>query len=496
MDAVAKRSTAKTSWLIVAVAQSANLLAAVDATIVNVAMPTIAQSTGAPLHLAGWVITSYTLTLTITLLIMARLGDILGRARLFSMGFALFTIGSALCALSCNIGMLIAARSIQGIGAASLLANGNALISEYTEGRARGFALGLNSTVVNSGYSLGYIIGGLIVSFVDWRWIFTINIPIGIIAQIICIRSLPPQPPNQSEKSFLTMFDCRGALFSSLALGLSFFSFGKEGGGGGTMVSRIAMAVGAVVALALFLRRQLKAPYPLLHLGLFRSSGFALGIFTLFLFTQVFASCSFLFPFYLQGVQGVSPRDVGFILAPYSIMMCVVAPLTGAWSVRMNPGWLAACGFLLALAVIAFYATFGITTPLWWLVAGQFCFGLAAALFLSPNRVSVMSSVAPDHLGTASGLMQVMRFLGLSVGTMISSSMIGTLLEPHGGFKALSAAKGSAVNAFIAGQHTIFMIMTFLLFIGAALSMRRATVLSKSGAKDAEKTDSTRQGHQ
>ncbi len=461
------------------VAQLANLLAAIDATIVNVAMPTIAKNLGAPLHLVGWVITSYTLALTITLLVMARLGDILGRARLFSFGFALFTFGSALCALTTGIEMLIVSRLIQGVGAASLLANGNALIAEYTEGKARGFALGLNSTVVNSGYSLGYIIGGLLVSLADWRWIFTINIPIGIIAQIICMRALPSVRKQDCQGTpFMQRFDVQGAVYSSLALGLCFFSFGHEGGGSGTVLVRIALAAGGVCALVLFLRRQRNASHPLLNLGLFRGAGFSVGIFTLFLYTQVFASCSFLFPFYLQGVQGVNPRDVGFMLAPYSIVMSVVAPLTGAWSVRLNPGKLAAGGFLLALAVIVFYSFFHATSPLWWLVAGQFFLGLAAALFLSPNRVAVMSSVSQEHLGTASGLMQVVRFLGLSVGTMVSSSVISGVLAPYGGLKGLPGVKGSssqAVDAFIMGQRSIFIIMACLLFFGALLSIRRAS---------------------
>ncbi len=481
-------SLKKSSWLIVTVAQLANLLAAVDATIVNVAMPTIAKSTGAPLHMVGWVITSYTLTLTITLLVMARLGDLLGRARLFSGGFALFTIGSALCALTSSIEMLIIARAVQGVGAASLLANGNALITEHTEGKARGFALGLNSTVVNSGYSLGYVIGGLLVSFADWRWIFTINIPIGIIAQIICIRSLPRLKTKNTAKQFLKLFDLQGAIYSSLALGLCFFSFGKEGGETGAGISSIALAVGGVIALVLFLHRQLRAPYPLMNLSLFRGTGFSIGIFTLFLYTQVFASCSFLFPFYLQGIQGVSPSDVGFMLAPYSVVMSLVAPLTGAWSVRMNPGKLASSGFLLAMAVILFYTFFDALTPLWWLVAGQFGLGFAAALFLSPNRVSVMSSVPQEYLGTASGLMQVVRFLGLSVGTMFSSNMIAGMLASHGGLKGLPGVRGSsndAVAAFLAGQRTVFIIMSCLLFFGLLLSVWRASDTRKSGENNA-----------
>jgi MFS family permease len=166
------------------------------------------------------------------------------------------------------------------------------------------------------------------------------------------------------------------------------------------------------------------------------------------------------------------------MLAPYSIVMSVVAPLTGAWSVRLNPGKLAAGGFLLALAVIVFYSFFHATSPLWWLVAGQFFLGLAAALFLSPNRVAVMSSVSQEHLGTASGLMQVVRFLGLSVGTMVSSSVISGVLAPYGGLKGLPGVKGSssqAVDAFIMGQRSIFIIMACLLFFGALLSIRRAS---------------------
>lgn len=485
MASVDRSIPAKLSGLVVVMAQTANLLAALDATIVNVAMPAIAQSTGAPLHLAGWVITSYTLTLTTSLLLMAHLGDLFGRARLFSCGFVLFTAGSALCALSPGIGLLITARAIQGIGAACLLANGTALISEHTEEKARGFALGLNSTTVNIGYSLGYILGGLIISFADWRWIFTINIFFGLGALLVCLRLLPSLLHNQAKKPLFKMFDVQGALLSSLAVALLFYSCGAVRGVESATTLRITMAAGACIALVLFFRRQFNTPHPLIPLEIFRDAGFTLGICTLFLFTQVIASCSFLFPFYLQGVQGVRPSDIGFILAPYSVMMCLVAPLTGVWSIRMNPGWLAAGGFLVAMSVTALYSFFGAATPVWWLVAGQFGLGLAAALFLSPNRVSIMTAVSPQHLGIASGLMQVMRFLGLSVGTMLSSNVIGAMLEPHGGLIALSGAQSGAVDAFIVGQNMIFVTMSLLLFLGAVLSLCRAELSRSSGARHA-----------
>lgn len=455
-------------WLILIVVQLSNLIASIDTTIVSVSLPAVSRDTHADLITAQWVITGYLLTVMMGLLIAGRMADVLGRKSVFIWGFVVFTIGSLMCGAAPDCRWLIAARVLQGLGAASLLANANAILTVTFEGAERGFALGLNSTIVAAGYALGYVLGGFLTEYLGWRSIFYVNVPIGIAAVWFCQSLLPPDPPKRWAT--LHGFDGRGAVLSCISLGLVLF--GIEGLGEHrewTLMNMASLGAGLVL-FAFFVMSQLSAKDPLLHLNLFKLQNVSIGLGCLFCFTATLASTTFVFPFYLKGILDLSPSQTGLVLAPYSVALCFIAPFTGWLTARIHPGWMSAFGFLIGAVVCGIYSCIGGNSSFLWVAAGQFGLGLAGASFLAPNRVVVLSSVPQENLGEASALIQSIRFFGLSIGTMMASLVFEGLLKPFGGIRTLIGdygGQGQAIAAFLQGLHILFPITGALLIAGA-----------------------------
>ncbi len=461
-------------WWILAVVQFSNLLSAIDSSIVNIAIPSISKDTGAGLELTHWVVTAYLITTTVSLLITGRLADIFGRTRIFGAGFILFTAASGLCGIATDCYWLIGGRVLQAIGAASLLANGSAILTETFEGGERGLALGLNSTAVAAGYALGYVAGGVLVQYAGWRSIFFVNLPIGIISMWLCLKVLKADAMSDGPRP---SFDLIGAILIILSVGPLLFVFDSVGAKHHIDNLDTALFLIGAVSLVLFIYFQSRCKSPLIDMSLFRIRAFGMGFFCLILFVQVFASISFVLPFYLQGVLKLNASQAGFIMSPYSIIMCFAAPITGWLSAKISAARLATGGFATGIAVTLLYASLGQNDSWWWVVLGQFIMGVAAATFLAPNRVSMLSSVPNENLGIANGLQQSARFLALAIGTTIASIFIENMLSPLGGIQKFFSAGGGntlIMTAFQSAQFKTFMLMTALLVFGTFVSALNA----------------------
>ncbi|MFP5214039.1 MAG: MFS transporter, partial [Acidobacteriota bacterium] len=265
-------------------------------------------------------------------------------------------------------------------------------------------------------------------------------------------------------------FDFKGAFLSCASLGC--LLFGAERIGGHTPWSPwdlLILGLGALI-FAVFVLSQLSVEHPLIHLELFRLRNVSVGLGCLFCFTATLASTSFVFPFYLKGVLDLSPSQTGLVLAPYSVALCVLGPVTGWLTARIHPGWMSASGFFVGALVCIVYSQLGGESSFMWVAAGQFGLGLAGASFLSPNRVVVLSSVPEENLGEASALIQCVRFFGLSVGTMMASLVFESLLGPFGGIRELvggaGGAQGGATSAFLQGINGVFPVTAGLLTLG------------------------------
>ena len=406
-------------WFVLVAIGMAIFLGTVDGSIVNVALPTLVEEFDTSFGVAQWVVLGYLLTQTTLTLGFGRLGDMFGKKPIFTAGFVVFTIGSVFAGLSPTIGFLIGARVVQALGAAMIFALGFAITTEAFPPSERGKALGINGTTVSLGIMAGPIIGGIILEATDWRWIFLVNIPIGIIGTITALKFVPNTKPERKHR-----FDFPGAIV--FFVGLLMFLLGLTLGQGVGFTNPIILTMFAisVISLAGFVLIERRVAEPMLNLNLFRSRDLTVNLITGFLAFFVLSGMILLLPFYLTDVMGLSPRSIGFVLGSIPIAMGVVAPMSGSLSDRIGSRPVTVAG--LALMVIAYgSAAFwieGATTTVLIVIVGLII-GLGMGIFQSPNNSAILGSVPHSELGVTSGMLTINRTTGSVTGIAVLGSV-------------------------------------------------------------------------
>jgi EmrB/QacA subfamily drug resistance transporter len=446
-----------------------------DASIVNIALPSIAHAFGTPVSgPIEWVVIGYLVVIAAALLSFSRLADIAGRERVWVAGLALFTLGSALSGLAPTLVLLVGARGLQGLGAALIFAPALALIVDAFPRTQRGQALGMNALIVSLGVTAGPTLGGLITDSLGWRWIFFINVPLGLIGLLVARRVFRFGGGARSRR-----FDVPGAAafglgLASLSLGLSFGS--EWGWTSPALVLTLGVAVASLTAAVVVERRR---PDPLIDLGqlVSRRLGVPLASF-LFSILALFA-VSFLLPFYLEELRGLTPLGAGLLLTPYSLGLAVASPISGRSADRGHARWLGSIGLGLAAVGLGLLAQVGVGTSLSEIALWLAVSGIGQGLFLSPNTSAVMSAVPADQSGIASGLIATTRVVGQALSVAIAGAIfIGLGGAAAGAALVAAGASGSAPNAalqgtFIAAMHTALLISGLLAAAGAVLSVGR-----------------------
>ncbi|HTR98205.1 MAG TPA: MFS transporter, partial [Bacteroidota bacterium] len=319
-------------WIALSVTTIGAFMAAIDGTIVVLALPDMMVKLHADLVMMVWVIMGYILVSTVFLLTFGRAADILGRVRMYNAGFLVFTIGSALCGMSGGATQLIVFRLVQGAGAALMLVNGPAIITEAFPARQRGRALGINGVAWAFGSVVGPLLGGFILATADWRWIFYINVPVGLVGTAWGYRVLHElSTPKKEER-----FDVVGA--ATFSLGLLALLVGLTRGieAGWTSPPIIGLFVFCVIAALFFLRWEKRARSPVLDLSLFESRVYNSAVLSSMLQALSMFAVNFLIIFYLQGVRGYDPLTAAILLIPLPLVSSVVGPLSGWVSDRIG----------------------------------------------------------------------------------------------------------------------------------------------------------------
>ncbi|NIM93502.1 MAG: DHA2 family efflux MFS transporter permease subunit, partial [Anaerolineales bacterium] len=318
-------------WYILAAVGMGVLLSTIDGSIVNVSLPTLSRTFDAEFALVQWVVLAYLVTLTTLILSVGRLGDLIGKKRPYTAGFVIFTLGSVLCGMAPSIYWLIGSRVIQGFGAAMMVALGTAIITEAFPGSERGKALGISGSIVSTGIVIGPVLGGLLIETFSWRWIFFVNLPVGILGILMVLRFVPASRPKWSGR-----FDFLGAitLFISLISLLFALTVGQEQGFTERLV--LVLFLISIVFLVLFLLIEQKIEHPMVDLTMFENRKFSVGLISGFLTFVAIAGTIILMPFYLENVLGYGTRTVGFFLAIVPISMGFTAPIAGSLSDRMG----------------------------------------------------------------------------------------------------------------------------------------------------------------
>ena len=451
-------------WALATLALS-TLLASLGTSIANVGLPTLAQAFNASFQQVQWVVLAYLLAITALIVTVGRVADLIGRRRLLLAGILLFTVASVLCGVAPTLWLLIAARAVQGLGAAAMLALTMAFVAETVPKAKTGSAMGLLGTLSAVGTALGPTLGGVLIAGWGWRAIFLINLPLGVLALVLAHRYLPADGGGPKTKG--AGFDTMGTVL--LALTLAAYALAMTMGRGSFGVLNGALLFAALVGAGLFVFAQARVASPLIRLALFRnpilSAGFAMST----LVTTVVMATLVVGPFYLSGGLGLDAVQVGLVMSSGPIVAALtgmpagrlvdrfgayrvtvaglVAMVTGSCILPMMPTSLGIPGYVVPLAVIT---------------AGF-------ALFQAANNTAVMTDIRADQRGVVSGLLNLSRNLGLITG----ASVMGAVFAAGAASSNLMTASPQAVAA---GMRVTFAVAAVLVVVALAIALPGQTL--------------------
>jgi EmrB/QacA subfamily drug resistance transporter len=465
-------------WVTLIIVAIGTFMATLDASIVNISLPSIARYFGVALTgTVEWVIIAYLVVIAAVLLTLGRLSDRIGRKPLWLLGLAIFTVGSALCGISPSLPLLIAARSLQGLGAAMLFTVGPALLTGSFPARERGRVLGLNAVVVALGTSAGPTLGGVITQEFTWRWIFFINLPLGIIGIVAAWRFLQEQVQKKRVP-----FDPAGAIL--LGLGLAAItlalSFGQEWGW--TSAGVLGLLFGGVVTLILMAVVEQRVRYPIMNLTLLTNRVFASANASLVLSFLALFAVSFLLPFYFEQLRGYDPERSGLLLTPFPITIAILAPFSGSLADRIGTRWLAAIGLTIACLGLVLLSFLTATSSVWDLVWRLVVTGAGQALFQSPNNSALMGSAPREEQGVAAGFLATGRVIGQACSVALAGAVFaasgatqaGTILAATWHGHPIPPARLLALRqTFVSGLHAAFLTCAAVAAIGIITSLVR-----------------------
>jgi len=461
-------------WIVLSVTTIGTLMSAIDSTIVTLAVPDMMVKLHADLIEMTWVIMAYILMSTVFLLTFGRVADMFGRVRLYNLGFIIFTAGSAMCGLSQNAPQLILFRLVQGSGAALLMVNSPAIITEAFAVNERGRALGINGITWGLGGIIGPILGGFILTAANWRWIFFINVPIGIIGTIWGYLALHELSQSKQGERFdpigaATFSLSLIALLSALTLSIQF---------GWTSLPILLLFVFFGVMLILFFSWEQRAASPVLDLTLFRDRVYNFSVLSAMLQSLAMFAVNFLIIYYLQAVRGYSPLTAALMLIPFPVMDAIVGPLSGLLADHIGARIPATLGVLLQASALAWFITrLSPVTPYWELAVGLVLMGFGAGLFYSPNTSAAMNGAPRPRLGVASATLATLRQTGMVVSFAMALAVAAASL-PNSAVIALfigtNISLGSQMEqAFVTGIHSAFMVSGVLCLVAAGFSLVR-----------------------
>jgi EmrB/QacA subfamily drug resistance transporter len=463
----ANNSSNKNRWVILFIVVMVTFMATLDSSIVNVALPAMAKALHVTSSGIQLVVTSYLIVISATILVFGRFGDIVSKTKVFKFGIALFTLGSLFCGITNSLPVLVLARVVQAVGAAAAMANSQGIITQVFPPSERGKALGLTGTFVALGALVGPPLGGFIVDATSWKYIFLINVPIGIITLFYAFKILP-----RSQKIVKGKLDGMGALLFMFAIVPLFLALGQGQKIGFTEPIILIGFFISIISFIAFIMVEKKQENPLLQLQIFENRLFSLSIFCGFLsFVAIF--CSIIIqPFYLQDVLKFSPASTGLILMIYPLILSVVAPISGHLSDKIGSEVLTFIGLALTSLGLLLMSTLNEQSSIMSMVIFIAAMSIGNGLFQSPNNSLVMSTVSKDKLGIAGSINALVRNLGMVCGIALSTTLLYNRMSYKVGYHVSDYVVGRN-DAFIYGMKTVYITAAAICMIGAVLTSLR-----------------------
>jgi len=444
------------------------LLSSLGTSIANVGLPALAQAFNASFEQAQWIVIAYLLAITTLVVSVGRLGDIMGRRRLLLAGIFLFTVASVLCGMAPTLWLLIAARAVQGLGAAVMMALTMAFVGETVPKAKTGSAMGLLGTMSAVGTALGPSLGGVLIAWLGWRAIFLINAPLGILALYWVYRHLPAdRRAGGADGAGRARFDSLGTLLLAVTLAayaLAMTARPHDGGGFGLL--NLALLLGAVLGAGFFVLAESRSASPLIRLAMFRDPAFSASLAANALVSTVMMATLVVGPFYLSRALGLNAALVGLVLSIGPVISALSGVLAGRMVDRLGAPFMVIAGLIamaagsMALSVLA--PLFGIAGYL----AGIAVLTPGYQLFQAANNTAVMADVQPGQRGVISGMLTLSRNLGLITGASVMGAVFALASRAAG----ITTARPEAVAAGMQGTFTVAAALTIAAIILVAAS--------------------------
>ncbi len=460
-------------WWVFAALAIGLFASAADNSSVVIALPTIADHFGTDLPTTQWVVIGYLLTISAFLMPMGRLSDIVGRKRVYVIGYIVFAVAAVLAGLSSNVLSLILFKVLQGVGAGMTQGTSMAMMVAAFPANERGKSLGLQMSVVGVGAVAGPPLAGFLVSTLGWRSVFFTASIMGVISVIAAFIVLDERRMRQASTQ--SSFDWLGAALSTMAL-VTFLIAMTLGPRVGWISPLIVGASLAVVALVgVFVWWELRVSEPMLDVRFFKRKLFALGVSASFINFLGMSSVRFLMPFYLQAVLGYSAGQVGLIIVPGAFTMIVMGPLSGRLSDRFGWRLLNIGGLLVSTAGLFTMASLRVDSPVGWAMAGIILQSAGTSTFNAPNNSSILSAVPQSKYGVVSGFLSAIRnsanVTSIALVTAIVTATMASMGHPAS-LSAVSESGGAEVlGAFTSGLRTAYLVIGGLAIVGIVLSI-------------------------
>lgn len=445
------------------------LMFVIDGSVVNIALPTITIYFDADVAQSQWVITSYLVTVTSLIMVFGKLSEYTGKARLFLAGFVIFTLASVACGLSGSLEMLIIFRALQAVGAAAAFSISAALIFELYPPGERGRAMGYIGTTVSLASIAGPMLGGYIVDFFGWQYIFLINVPIGIILLALSSKYLRLEEKERERKGQLKI-DWLGAVGMITFVFSLMMLLGELAESFNQSTKAMTYALICLASLTGFIFHESRQKEPLLDLSVFREWKFVLPNISLILFIISSFAAFILGPFYFQGVMGFTPSQVGTMFLIVPAIMAVGSPVGGWIYDKYHYRFNSAAGMMIVVFSLTLMSYAFRIEDISAMIISFALMGIGSALFQSPINTEIMSALPKAKLGTASSLSSAIRNLGMALGVSVSSILLAQQLELAGYYGPILEASPELLSITISN---VMLIAGGLCLLGTAIAALR-----------------------
>ena len=446
-------------WTLVAVSFGLFMIM-LDNTVVNVALPSIRDDLGISVSELEWVVNAYALTFGVLLLSGGKLADLLGRRRIFIVGLVIFTAASLWCGFAGGAGSLIAARTVQGVGAALMNPATLSIITATFPPRQRGTAIGIWAGVSALALAIGPLVGGVLTERISWSWIFFVNVPVGVLG-VLAARAFIDETRDTSREQRLDLPGLVTSAVGLFALTYGLIETNTHPWGSVRVLSLLAVAV---VALTVFVLLELRQRLPMLDLSLFRNPSFSgantvMGLVGLAMFGIFFYNSLF-----LQNVLGYSAIKTGATFLPMTVLIILVAPFAGRLSDRIGPRWPMGVGMTLLTGSLLLFGTLDEHSSFWNILPGLLVGGFGMAITMAPTTAAAMGSVPVDKAGVGSAVINSMRQVGGSLGIAIMGTLVASRVN-------VGPANPAYAVQFVDGYHRALQVGAAILLAGAVIAV-------------------------